>query len=85
MDKEQKRKLAEEVLMDEMSSYTAKHINEIHYLQDWIIDAMINFSDKVNNVVLDDVSYCRHNWVELSGGWTKQCTICGKEKMIDNN
>ena len=37
---------------------------------------------KVNNVALDDVSYCRHNWVELSGGWTKQCTICGKEKMI---
>ena len=56
MDKEQKRKLAEEVLTDEMSEYTMKHINDIRYLKDWIIDAMLEFSDKVNNGVLDDVS-----------------------------
>lgn len=56
MDIEQKRKLARDILEDEMSDNTLEHISKIDYLQDWIIDAMINFSNKVNNSVLDDVS-----------------------------
>jgi hypothetical protein len=79
MDKEKKRKLAEEVLTDEMSSYTMKHINEIRYLQDWIIDAMIEFSNKVNNVVLDDVSKSECKWIKVNGVYKKQCTIKYKE------
>jgi hypothetical protein len=56
MDIEQKRKLARDILEDEMSDNTLEHISKIDYLQDWIIDAMINFSNKVNNCALDDVS-----------------------------
>jgi hypothetical protein len=31
------------LLREEMSENTLKHIKEIDYLEDWIVDAMINF------------------------------------------
>ena len=55
MDLKEKRKLAKDVLEDNMSESTSEHINKVDYLTNWIIDAMIEFSDKVNNGVLDDV------------------------------
>ena len=50
------RRIALKVLEDEMSENTLRHIREIDYLEDWIVDAMINFHEsevkKLN--LLDD-------------------------------
>jgi hypothetical protein len=39
------RNRALNILEDEMSENTLRHIREIDYLEDWIVDAMINFHE----------------------------------------
>ena len=39
---------------------------------------------KVNNVVLDDVIKCNHNWNYHLLGFERICTICKEVDMIDN-
>ena len=40
------REIAKEILYDNMSDNTAKHINDISFLEDWIIDAMVEYHEK---------------------------------------
>jgi len=40
------REIANKILLDNMSDASAKHISEISYLQDWIIDAMLEYHNK---------------------------------------
>lgn len=56
MDILDKRLLAYEILDDNMSDHTEEHLKRVHYLKEWIVDAMVEYSDKINNVVLDDVN-----------------------------
>lgn len=49
MERDKRRELAKQILEDEMSNGTLEHIEKIHYLKDWIIDAMLVFSDTESN------------------------------------
>lgn len=51
------RTIALNILEDEMSENTLRHIREIDYLENWIVDAMINFHEsEVKKLNLLDVS-----------------------------
>lgn len=52
------REIAKEILYDNMSDNTAKHINDVSFLEDWIIDAMVEYHEKQvkNNDLLHSVS-----------------------------
>ena len=45
------RNRASHILKDELSDNTLKHIQEIDYLEDWIVDAMITFHQNEINIV----------------------------------
>jgi hypothetical protein len=50
------RTIAINILEDEMSENTLRHIREIDYLEEWIVDAMINFHEgEVKKLNLLDV------------------------------
>jgi len=49
------RKLAEKILMLEMSINTTEHIEKISYLKSWIVDAMLEYhSQKLVLIILDN-------------------------------
>ena len=78
MDIEGKRKLAIDILEDEMSEYTSEYLDGVDYLKDWIIEAMFRFNKEVNNVVLDDDVKCEHlnrTYNEVTGRFI--CSDCG--------
>ena len=52
------REKAKEILDDNMSECTSHHVQKMDYLEQWIIDAMIEYahSQAKNNEVLDLVS-----------------------------
>lgn len=70
------RNRAINILEDEMSENTLRHIREIDYLEDWIVDAMIRFHEsELKNFHLSDVisSVCGKHCDELR-------TACDKRK-----
>ena len=54
------REKAKEILDDNMSECTSHHVQKMDHLEQWIIDAMIEYahSQAKNNEVLDLVSGC---------------------------
>ncbi len=62
MDKERRREFAKECLEQDMSIYTSEHLDKIDYLKDWIVDAMLEYTDLENNGFLDCVT--KRNWFQ---------------------
>ena len=83
------------ILEDEMSENTLRHIREIDYLEGWIVDAMIKFheteSDVMNSILNDlqaeiDLAKKRENECSSKGYFqgviTNQASIRGLESAV---
>ena len=80
------REKAKEILDDNMSECTSHHVQKMDHLEQWIIDAMIEYhqSQAKHNEVLDLVSkpfYCSFLENGVSLRCDKQCRLCNEGKI----
>ena len=74
------RSKALDILLDHMSDNTVKHINKVSYLEDWIIDAMIEFKELKELDESEVCPNCEEECMPISIGG-RMCNKCYYDKL----